>query len=86
MILMLRATPTIPFPTVSAPRFHSPMARAFPSCHPERSAAESNREAASNEVQTGSATEKFDKLRMTRGGKILPPIEPNRSVDGKGMI
>ena len=83
---MLRATPTIPFPTAAAPRFHSPTARAFPSCHPERSEAESNCEAASNEVQTESATEKFDKLRMTQGGKIPPPIEPKRSVDGKGMI
>ena len=63
----------IEYPDKSAPRFHSPVARAFPSCHPERSEAKSNCEAASNKVQTGSLTEKFDKLRMTRSGKKTTP-------------
>ena len=63
----------IEYPDKAAPRFHSPVARAFPSCHPERSEAKSNCEAASNEVQTGSSTEKFDKLRMTRSGKKQHP-------------
>ena len=62
-------------PYEAAPRFHSASPRAFPSCHPERSEAKSNCKAASNKVQTGSPTEKFDKLRMTRSGKKTAPTE-----------
>ena len=62
-----------PPPYEAAPRFHSASPRAFPSCHPERSEAKSNCKAASNKVQTGSPTEKFDKLRMTRSGKKQHP-------------
>ena len=60
-------------PYEAAPRFHSASPRAFPSCHPERSEAKSNCKAASNKVQTGSPTEKFDKLRMTRSDKKQHP-------------
>ena len=66
-----RTTEGLPYE--AAPRFHSASPRAFPSCHPERSEAKSNCEAASNKVQTGSPTEKFDKLRMTRSGKKQHP-------------